>query len=68
MLFYALILCLGSVGSTWIRMILAYWIQGAKYQPKTAKKTCLLFKPKTELLTKRDIIKFRMVQQVLEKI
>ena len=27
-------------------------IQGAKYQPKTAKKSFLLFKPKCELLKK----------------
>jgi len=32
-------------------------IQGAKYQPKTAKKTVLLLNPKSELLKKRDIIK-----------
>jgi len=28
------------------------WIQGVKYQPKTAKKTFLLLKPKSELLKK----------------
>jgi len=32
-------------------------IQGVKYQPKTAKKTFLLLKPKSELLKKREIIK-----------
>ena len=39
----------------WIRKILASWIririQGAKYQPKTAKKT-FYSKPKSELLKK----------------
>ena len=33
-------------------------IQGVKYPPKTAKKTFLLLKPKSELLKKRKIIKF----------
>jgi len=50
----------------WIRKILASWIrirknmriQGAKYQPKTAKKTFLLLKLKSELLKKRDYKKF----------
>jgi len=32
-------------------------IQGVKYQPKTAKKTFLLLKPKSELLKKREIKK-----------
>ena len=26
------------------------WIQGVKYQPNTEKKTCLLLKPKFELI------------------
>ena len=33
-------------------------IQGSKYQPKTAKKTFLLLKPKSELLKKRDYKNF----------
>ena len=47
----------------WIRKILASWIrirknmriQGAKYQPKTKKKTFSLSKPKSELLKKERL-------------
>jgi len=35
-------------------------IQGLKYQPKTAKKTFLHLKPKSELLIKREIIKISL--------
>jgi len=42
-------------------------IQEAKYQPKTAKKTVLRVKPKSELLKKKIIKISLMVHQVLHK-
>ena len=51
-----------------VKPLLRIRIQGVKYQPKTAKKTrFLLLKLKSELLKKREILKFpyfRMVHQV----
>ena len=40
-------------------------IQGVKFQPKTAKKTFLLLKPKSELLKKKRDYKNFMVHKVL---
>jgi len=41
------------------------WIQVVKYQPKTAKTTFLLLKPKSELLKKKINYKNFMVHKVL---
>ena len=42
-------------------------IQGKKYQPKTAKKTFLLLKPKAELLKERKIIKISWLIKLRDK-
>ena len=43
-----------------IKAVLRIRIQGKKYQPKTANKNRLLFKPKSELL-KKKILKYLLI-------